>query len=387
MPRKQRQSAQEVRERITNQMIDALSKGMPPWRKPWSAGLNAGVPRNFHSRHRYTGINPLVLMWTAMAEGWDSCCWGSSTSWRKNVNVHVRKGERATRVIFYHMIDQTDTTGAPVLDGNGNPKKFPCLREFPVFNADQMQVPDVEVLLDGKCKEGKKGSYVRTILSPDSTAERTKVTTVKELQALVNATLPKKEIPKNLPSLREPLAHLIHDGIQAKLDKYRVAVPEVDQPEPDFEPAEALIAATNAKITSGSKACYRTGSDTIVLPPKARFKTMGDYYETAFHELVHWTQPKKRVGEVKGHEYAFGELVAEIGACFLMMEIGVPMSDTMMKHSQSYVKSWLNGMNSGEKGEGPKFIFDAATQAGKAVDYLLAFVGRNNPASDSARAA
>lgn len=388
MSRKQRQSAQEVRERITNQMIDALSKGSPPWRKPWSAGPNAGAPRNFQSHHRYTGINPLMLMWSAMAEGWNSCCWGSSSAWNKNIHAHVRKGEKATRVIFYHMIDQKDESGAPVVDGKGRPKRFPLLREFPVFNADQMQAPDVEVLLDGKCQRGKRGSYVRNILAHNSTKERTKVTTVKELQEIVAAIVPKKSQPEKLPSNREPLAHLIHDGIQAKLDKYRVVVPETDHPEPDFEPAEALIAATEAKINHrGTRACYRPGTDAITLPPKAWFTTMSDYYETAFHELVHWTQPKKRVGEVEGHQYAFGELVAEIGACFLMMEIGVPMPDTMMEHSQSYVKSWLEGMNSGEKGEGPKFIFDAATQAGKCVDYLLAFVGRENPASDSARAA
>jgi len=385
---KQRKSQQEIRERITAQMIDALAKGTPPWRKPWSAGPNAGAPRNFQSNHRYSGINPLMLMWASMAEGWDSCCWGSSHAWSKNLHAHVRKGEKATRVIFYFMIDQKDNSGAPMLDGKGRQKKFPLLREFPVFNADQMQAPELEVLLDGRCQKGKRGSYVRNILAPKSTAARTKAATVKELQAMVKAIVPKKSQPEKLPSLREPLAQLICDSIQAKLDKYRVVVPETDHPEPDFEPAEVFIAATEAKIThKGSRACYRPSTDTITLPPKARFATMSDYYETAFHELVHWTQPKKRVGEVEGHQYAFGELVAEIGACFLMMEIGVPMPDTMMEHSQSYVKSWLKGMNSGEKGEGPKFIFDAATQAGKSVDYLLAFVGRENPASDSARAA
>lgn len=388
MPRrKQRQSAQEVRERITNQMIDALSKGSPPWRKPWSAGPNAGAPRNFYSRHRYTGINPLVLMWTAMAEGWDSCCWGTSSSWSKNVHVHVRKGEKAAHVVYYYMIEQKDESGAPVLDDKGRNKCFPFLREFPLFNADQMHVPDVGVILDGRCK-AKWGSWVRNTLAPDSKELRTKITTVAELKSMVKLIVPKRMQPEKLSNKREPLAQLIHDVIQDKLDKYRVVVPETDHPEPDFEPAEMLMTATKAKIThKGSSACYRPGNDTITLPPKARFTTMSDYYETAFHELVHWTQPKKRVGEVEGHQYAFGELVAEIGACFLMMEIGVPMPDTMMEHSQSYVKSWLEGMNSGEKGEGSKFIFDAATQAGKCVDYLLAFVGKENPASDTSRAA
>jgi antirestriction protein ArdC len=391
MAKSKRRNPQEIRDRITNMMVDALTKGLPPWRKTWANSANAGNPRNFQSRRRYTGINPLVLLWTAMAEGWDSCNWGTAHAWNSNLHVHVRKGEKATYVVLYHMIEDKEKDGTPKLDKNGRPKRFPLLREYPVFNADQMQVPTVETLLDGRCGKGKRGgSYVRSLLAPNSTAARAKKTSADELGKLIEMLVPKRKQPETLPRSNEARAQLIHVELQAKLDKYRVIVPEDCNDDPDFEPAEALIKATRAKITHrGSKACYRPNSDDILLPPKGRFQSIEDYYETAFHELVHWTQPKKRVGEVKGHKYAFGELVAEIGACFLMMELGVPMPDEMLEHSQSYVKHWLEGMTTTEKTEqgaplGPKFIFDAATQAGKAVDYLLAFVGKQNPAYEEA---
>ena len=62
-----------------------------------------------------------------------------------------------------------------------------------------------------------------------------------------------------------------------------------------------------------------------------------------------------------------GELIAELGSCQLMAELGLPVTTNLSNHA-AYLKSWLNGM-SGD----PKFIFRAAAQASKAVNYLLSF--------------
>ena len=54
-------SQQQVRE-ITNQIIAALeSGGVPPWRRPWRVGPNAGFPANVVSSKAYRGINPILL--------------------------------------------------------------------------------------------------------------------------------------------------------------------------------------------------------------------------------------------------------------------------------------------------------------------------------------
>jgi antirestriction protein ArdC len=50
-----------------------------------------------------------------------------------------------------------------------------------------------------------------------------------------------------------------------------------------------------------------------------------------------------------------------------MGELGLPTTDNLTNHA-AYVKNWLQGMNGD-----PKFIFRAAAQASKAVEFLMSF--------------
>ena len=65
------------------------------------------------------------------------------------------------------------------------------------------------------------------------------------------------------------------------------------------------------------------------------------------------------------HGYAAGELVAEIGGCFLAYELGLPTGESLTNHV-AYLQSWLQAMQND-----PKYIFKASASASKAVDYLL----------------
>ena len=130
-----------------------------------------------------------------------------------------------------------------------------------------------------------------------------------------------------------------------------------------------MIEATGADIRyGGNEAFYRSGEDFIQVPFRHQFETAEAFYETTFHELCHWTE--KRVGFDRSqaeNTYALGELVAEIGSCFLMGELGLPTTSNLTNHA-SYLKSWLKGMNGD-----PKFIFRAAAQASKAVEFVTSF--------------
>jgi antirestriction protein ArdC len=66
-------------------------------------------------------------------------------------------------------------------------------------------------------------------------------------------------------------------------------------------------------------------------------------------------------------QYAMGELVAEIGACYLARELGVPASENLSNHV-AYLGHWLKAMK-----DDPKFIFQASALASRAADYLLSF--------------
>jgi len=147
----------------------------------------------------------------------------------------------------------------------------------------------------------------------------------------------------------------------------------------DYQPAEAAIAATGADIRiGGGRASYSPDGDYIQVPPKSLFTELDEFYETILHELVHWTEHPTRLDwsrKEAENTYAMGELVAEIGACYLARELGVPASENLTNHV-AYLGHWLKAMR-----DDSRFIFTASAQASKAADYLLAF-GRPQAADE-----
>jgi antirestriction protein ArdC len=133
---------------------------------------------------------------------------------------------------------------------------------------------------------------------------------------------------------------------------------------------EAFFESTGADIVTSDepRAYYRPATDQIHMPPIATFFDAGGYFGTLAHEFCHWTGHSKRLDRLKKYNdrsaYAFEELVAEIGACILGVKLGiVPNFD----QSAAYVEGWLEALKS-DKG----LIFKAASEAQKAVDYIIA---------------
>jgi antirestriction protein ArdC len=146
-----------------------------------------------------------------------------------------------------------------------------------------------------------------------------------------------------------------------------------DETEEHTRPVEELqtfFDATGAAIShGGGRAFYSIESDSITRPPIKAFHSAQEYYGTLAHELIHWTGAKHRLdrtfGRTKGNQdYAFEELIAELGACFLCSHIG---SEVNLPNSASYVASWLAALK-----DDKRFIFKAASAAQKACDYALA---------------
>jgi antirestriction protein ArdC/uncharacterized protein YjbI with pentapeptide repeats/predicted ABC-type ATPase len=126
----------------------------------------------------------------------------------------------------------------------------------------------------------------------------------------------------------------------------------------------------NIKTINGDSAYYSPASDYINMPPFSAFNDPSAYYATLSHELIHWTGNKKRADRPNMNrfgtpEYAFEELVAEIGSAYLMALLG--MEATPQKQHAQYLKSWIEILK-----DDPTAIQRAASQAQKAVDYLIA---------------
>lgn len=136
--------------------------------------------------------------------------------------------------------------------------------------------------------------------------------------------------------------------------------------------AERIIFASGAEIHyGGDRACYFPGKDFIQLPERERFYSSAGYYSTALHELIHWTGHASRLNrrqntDKHSSEYAFEELIAEIGSMFISATTGIPQTEGNFQNDAGYVSSWLERMR-----DDPNLIFRAAAEASKAADFLL----------------
>lgn len=151
---------------------------------------------------------------------------------------------------------------------------------------------------------------------------------------------------------------------------------------PALDPGEVVECSTNEmaeKILAlpvieygGGRACYSPSTDRITLPPRQAFENLNLFYGIAYHETIHWVGSGSRLARTFGKrfgdkDYAFEELVAEIGAAFLGSCTGIPFEE--MRHPE-YINSWLEIL----KGDS-KAIFTAAAKAQDAADYILLKAG------------
>lgn len=150
-----------------------------------------------------------------------------------------------------------------------------------------------------------------------------------------------------------------------------------------YEEADRVIEATKADIRyGGNAALYNRTHDYIQVPLREQF-TAAEYYETVFHELSHWSGHPQRLGRDRAEGgYAFEELVAEIGSCFLASELGIQNAETVPNNHVSYLEHWLRAMKSDHR-----FIFQASSQASKAADFIMNFSRAAQPADETVAAA
>lgn len=124
------------------------------------------------------------------------------------------------------------------------------------------------------------------------------------------------------------------------------------------------------------RAFYRPSEDKITLPTLEMFNSSADYSATLSHELIHSTGHKSRLDRhaerdldkpchFGSENYAKEELVAELGAQFLMNGAGIDTSSELT-NSASYLAGWLGALKNDSS-----LIVSAAGKAQKAADYIL----------------
>jgi antirestriction protein ArdC len=137
---------------------------------------------------------------------------------------------------------------------------------------------------------------------------------------------------------------------------------------------DAMIQGLGADVRhGGDQAFYSPSNDYVQMPLRDQFQGTGDvdptaaYYAILCHELTHWTGHKSRLDRSIENRfgdagYAVEELVAELGASFVLAEHG--LGSPIVRHA-AYLQTWLGVLK-----ETPRALFTAASAASKASDYL-----------------
>lgn len=161
----------------------------------------------------------------------------------------------------------------------------------------------------------------------------------------------------------------------AAVDRFRPDNDSNNQGEIDYSNADALIGACPISIKhGGNQAAYLKDGNKSVgirMPYKSKFKCEEQYYSTIFHELSHWADHRLGAamsGKMGSEDYFFGELVAEISACYLCEHCRIPAVDRI-EDSQDYINSWIKKM-----GKDNTYILKASSRASKVADFVLGHI-------------
>ena len=294
----------EHRKAVVEQMIELIESGKSFYSKQWSA--DAMRPRNPISGALYHGANRLILMNRAIKEGYQDPRWMTFKQLSEK-GYFVKKGEKAVRLekwIFTEKKALEDADGNPIKNAKG-------------------QILYEEVLLPRpKCNLFSvfNGEQIR-----DFPKYEPRVVVEGEIGERINALIFSSECPVN----------------------------EVAQ----------------------DRSFYSPSVDEIFLPLRSAFTDQNAFAEVAAHEMIHSTGHPSRLAREFGimgpfgkpdEKYCMEELRAELGAVFLMGDIGIPPAEKEISGAAAYLDSYLHALK-----ENPNMLFKIASEADKASEYLL----------------
>ena len=137
----------DTHHQIVAEIVAAMEEGVMPWLQTWTAGEAPGMPKNADTGRAYSGVNILVL-WTAASRRRFTCHRWVTFRQSRNVAGGVRKGSRGTRAVFAKQF-VPETERQRIAAGEiteGEARRIWCLRQYVVFNLDQVRDVPPELL-------------------------------------------------------------------------------------------------------------------------------------------------------------------------------------------------------------------------------------------------
>ena len=303
---KPRWNQDEYHKEFAAKLKEQIAEGVAPWQKPWKPGERR-LPENVQTGRSYRGGNSVYLSVTQTAKGYSDNRWATYKQ-IKDMGGQVRKGEKATHVLFYKFDDEREKAPAsapdqPASSPEGKAEREstrpPMVRCYAVFNVEQADGLKLE--RQGEDREAE----------PEWKAHQTAEHVIQESGI-----------------------HVAH--------------------------------------VRGDRAFYNLQTDKVTLPEREQFASANGYYQTALHELGHATGHPDRmdrdtlkngVGHFGSVEYAREELRAEMSAMMTGERVGVGHDGS---RGAAYVEGWIKALD-----QDPKEIYKAAADAQNISDYLL----------------
>ena len=122
---------------VTNKIIQALERGVVPWRKPWQT--QEGPPCNAVSKRPYHGVNLLLLSLTHYQDHrW------LTYKQAKELGGFVRPGESSSIAVFWKPWEVKDEERK---DGEVQRRQVSVLRFYNLFNVVQCEGVDLPELI------------------------------------------------------------------------------------------------------------------------------------------------------------------------------------------------------------------------------------------------
>ena len=319
-------SPDEIYSYITDLIINTINKvGHLPWQKEWTGSGAGGAAKNYVSKKEYTGANFIL-----------------------NFDIKF------------------DTDGEPYLV----PIKF-VQPYYLTFN----QIREAKASLN-KGSKAHRVIYYTMIFDYDGKTAKIKTTDKTKFDGFVKSNnLTKQDLKDNLskiPVLKYYNVFRADDCTGLKFPSEKISDKIVNP----IEEAQKIIDGYKNPPTytfAGDRAFYQPSGDILNMPDIKAFNSEAFYYATYFHEMIHSTGAEKRLkrdlsGRFGTKNYAFEELIAELGAVFLCSESGILFH--VRENSAKYLQSWNRKLVT-ELENDNRFFLKASAQAQKATNHIL----------------
>lgn len=274
----------DVKQEITDKIIELLEAGTDAWKKTWEVAANNGMPVNALTGAPYRGVNVIVLFMASAQNGYTSNKWMTYKQ-AQSVGAQVRKGEKSVTGVFFDMVKKR------AKEEGEEDALIPMAKAFYLFNLDQID----------NLPEAMK----------EAAAEpRRDFNRIEEAEAFLGATG----------------AVISHGGNRAF---YRPSTDEIRLPEP-----EAFISPENYYATALHELTHWTGHASRLDRDFSKHRRFGDEHY-AFEELVAELGAAYLCGE-----FGFIDATVENHASYLASWIKVLKNDknaifTAAKHASA----------------------------------------------------